>query len=48
MNAFLALLFGALTLLGATQGDAWAAALSGVTCGLWLGRALTSSDRRVR
>ena len=47
MNAFLALLFGALTIMGAIQGNAWSAALSGVTCGMWLGAALLG-DRRVR
>lgn len=46
MNAFLALLFGAITIMHATQGNAWSAALNGVTCGIWLAMAII--DRRVR
>ena len=46
MNAFLALLFGAITIMCATQGNTWAAALNGVTCGMLLGEAIL--DRRVR
>jgi hypothetical protein len=46
VNVFLALLFGALTVMHAIQGNAWDAALNGVTCGIWLAMAIT--DRRVR
>lgn len=46
MNVFLALPFGVLTVMRAIQGDAWGAALNGVTCGMWLAMAIT--DRRVR
>ena len=47
MNAFPVLLFGALTVMHAILGNAWAAATSGVVCGIWLGIAIFG-DRRVR
>ena len=48
MSVFMALFFGALTIMDAALGNSWAAALSGVACGLWLRHVFTSANRRVR
>ena len=40
------LLFGALTIMHATLGNAWSAALNGVMCGFWLAMAIINRRGR--